>query len=74
MTGNAAKLAVQIIDTLATRSFGVTVSSIVVNKEYAFLCHKCRNIAENSAVLMEKVRSAESGLVNSSVPTPYNLV
>ena len=28
MTGNAAKLAVQIIDTLATRSFGVTVSSI----------------------------------------------
>ena len=63
MLGDAARLAVEIMDVLANRSFGVTLSSHVVNKEHTFLCHKCENLAEIIEALTKKVKSAESELV-----------
>ena len=63
MLGDATRLAVKIMDVLANRSFGVTLSSIVVNKEHTFLCHKCKNLAESIEALTKKVKSAEIELV-----------
>ena len=63
MLGDATRLAVEVMDILANRSFGVTLSSIVVNKEHTFLCHKCKNLAESIEALTKKVKSAESELV-----------
>ena len=39
------------------------MSSIVVNKEHTFLCHKCNNLAEGIEALTKKVKSAESEVV-----------
>ena len=63
MLGDAARLAVEVMDVLASCSFGVILSSHVVNKEHTFLCHKCKNLAESIEALTKKVKSAESELV-----------
>ena len=63
--GDAAKMSVDVINSLALRYFGISFSMMATTSE-AFFCHKCRAKAEGLAALTQKlVQSVEKDLASA---------
>ena len=60
--GDAAKMSVDVINSLALRYFGISFSMATTSE--AFFCHKCRAEAEGLASLTEKIQIVEKDLTS----------
>ena len=61
---DAARMSLDVINSLALRYFGISFSMMATTSE-AFFCHKCRAKAEGLAALTQKVQSVEKNLASA---------
>lgn len=61
INGNAAKVAMDVINSLTLKFYGLNLSD-KVHSQAAYFCHKCRSKAEGFAALVKKLQSEETEL------------